>query len=561
MDTNEKREAPGRHDGGAQPQKTGDAPRHTGENRAPKMDGVSAGGRPQRPVPRKKPENAQAQRPVSAAQGQEAPKTQDRPVRSAQAAQQPQRPAGERAQRPAAPAQGQAEGTKRSQQGSGKPREQKASVPPQEGRAPRRQPPQPQEGQRENQERAQRSAQKAANPGKRRAPSEAVEKRGQPQPSRAPQKRSAEPAKKKKANTAQRSRGDSGYQPYRRANERRKAQRSSNLRAFFSDQNPVLKWFERVRYNKDSFAEDSDLARQRRARRAAEEEKRRRRQSRFSTPAVIYTQPAAFNRDRLIVQLISVLTVVVALMLGLSVFFKVGRITVSGAEVYQPWSVVEASGISKGENLLTLSRARATSQILANLPYVKTVRIGIKLPDTVNIEIEESNVAYAIKDDQGTWWLMDSDAKVTEMINNSVAGNYTQVLGVTLSAPKVGETGVPTEAQAETVETQPGEETLPTVAPIVVTGAERLAVAQEILKALEANDIVGGAASVDVSHVDDIVLWYGSQYQVNLGNSDNITYKIACMYDAILQMSDYQTGILDVSFTQWENQVALTPFE
>ena len=66
---------------------------------------------------------------------------------------------------------------------------------------------------------------------------------------------------------------------------------------------------------------------------------------------------------------------------------------------------------------------------------------------------------------------------------------------------------------------------------------------------------------MDVSQVDDIVLWYGSQYQVNLGNSDNITYKIACMYDAILQMSDYQTGILDVSFTQWENQVALTPFE
>lgn len=561
MDTNEKREAPGQHDGGAQPPKTGDAPRHTGENRAPKMDGVSAGGRPQRPVPRKEPENAQARRPRSAAQGQEATKTQNRPVRSAQAARQPQRPAGERAQRPAAPAQGQAEETKRPQQGSGKPREQKASAPPQEGRALRRQPPQSQETQRENQERVQRPAQKTANPEKRRVPSETAEKRGQSQPSRAPQKRSAEPAKKKKANTAQRSRGDSGYQPYRRANERRKAQRSSNLRAFFSDQNPVLKWFERVRYNKDSFAEDSDLARQRQARRAAEEEKRRRRQSRFSTPAVIYTQPAAFNRDRLIVQLISVLTVVVALMLGLSVFFKVGRITVSGAEVYQPWSVVEASGISKGENLLTLSRARATSQILANLPYVKTVRIGIKLPDTVNIEIEESNVAYAIKDDQGTWWLMDSDAKVTEMINNSVAGNYTQVLGVTLSAPKVGETGVPTEAQAETVETQPGEETLPTVAPIVVTGAERLAVAQEILKALEANDIVGGAASVDVSQVDDIVLWYGSQYQVNLGNSDNITYKITCMYDAILQMSDYQTGILDVSFTQWENQVALTPFE
>ena len=103
--------------------------------------------------------------------------------------------------------------------------------------------------------------------------------------------------------------------------------------------------------------------------------------------------------------------------------------------------------------------------------------------------------------------------------------------------------------------------TFTTVAPIVVTGAERMAVAQQILKALEANDIVGGAASVDVTQVDDIVLWYGSRYQVMLGDSANLSYKIACMYDAILQMSDYQTGILDVSFTQWENRVALTPFE
>ena len=323
----------------------------------------------------------------------------------------------------------------------------------------------------------------------------------------------------------------------------------------------MLVWFERIRYNKDSFAEESDIAKQRQARREAEAEKRRRRQNRFNTPAVIYTQPAAFNRDKLIVQLISVLSVVIAMMIGLSVFFKVGRITVSGAETYQPWTIVENSGISKGDNLLTFSRAKAVSQILANCPYVKDVRIGIKLPDTVNIEIVESDVVYAIKDEQGTWWLMNSDAKVSEMINGSRASNYTQVLGVTLSSPKIGETGVATEIQTE--QTDPTEEvagTMPTVAAIVISGAQRLNTAKEILKALEDNDIVGEAASVDVTDVDNIELWYGSRYQVELGDSNNLTYKIACMYDAILQMSDYETGVLDVSFNTWTDQVAYTPF-
>lgn len=470
MDTNEKKTPPER-----QPEV---------RPHAPQMDGVSAGGRPRRPVPRQQAENMSGKAPRK--EGEAAPRRR-----------QPQQ------ERPAGAAEGQ-----------------------------RRQPP-------------RKSAGEAA----RKAPAEARQNR----PPRKPQSAAG---KKPQRNT-----GDSGYQPYRRAGQRRKAQRSDKLRTFFSNRNPVLVWFERIRYNKDSFAEESDIAKQRQARREAEAEKRRRRQSRFNTPAVIYTQPAAFNRDKLIVQLISVLSVVIAMMIGLSVFFKVGRITVSGAETYQPWTIVENSGISKGDNLLTFSRAKAVSQILANCPYVKDVRIGIKLPDTVNIEIVESDVVYAIKDDQGTWWLMNSDAKVSEMINGSRASNYTQVLGVTLSSPKIGETGVATEIQTE--QTDPTEEvagTMPTVAAIVISGAQRLNTAKEILKALEDNDIVGEAASVDVTDVDNIELWYGSRYQVELGDSNNLTYKIACMYDAILQMSDYETGVLDVSFNTWTDQVAYTPF-
>ena len=48
---------------------------------------------------------------------------------------------------------------------------------------------------------------------------------------------------------------------------------------------------------------------------------------------------------------------------------------------------------------------------------------------------------------------------------------------------------------------------------------------------------------------------------MNLGENVNIPYKIACMNDVILQLSDYQTGILDVSFTNWKEQVGFTPFD
>jgi len=185
---------------------------------------------------------------------------------------------------------------------------------------------------------------------------------------------------------------------------------------------------------------------------------------------------------------------------------------------------------------------------------VDEVRFGIKLPDTVNIIVKEDDVAYAIKDQSGTWWMMNSVGRVVEMGNNAKASNNTQVLGVTLYDPVPDERGVATEVV--TTETYAEGEEIP----LTVSGAQRLSAALQILQALEANGIVGDVASVDVSRLEDIILWYGSRYQVNLGDSSNLEYKIASMNDVILQMSEWQSGILDVSFTIWPTQVGYTPF-
>lgn len=348
------------------------------------------------------------------------------------------------------------------------------------------------------------------------------------------------------------------YRPYHQANQQNKARKRKtfrdNLSKFFSYRNPLVRRF----YKEDPsvFGEEANVAR--REKRAAEAERKRKRAEQLKTPAVIYTQPMSFNSRRLAVQLTTILAVVLALVLGMSVFFRVEEIYVVGANVYSDWTVREESGINIGENLLTFGRTKASGQIIANLPYVKSARIGIKLPDTVIIEIEEEAVVYSIQDQDGVWWLMNSDGKVVEQTNTQTANTHTRVLGVTLYMPQTSEVGIATEeASAEIDETG---ETLP----VMITGAQRLNVALQILQALEMNDIVGDAASVDVSQLQDIILWYGTQYQVNLGAINNskydIAYKIAYMKNAILQMSDYQTGILDVSFTTWPDQVGYTPF-
>ena len=298
-----------------------------------------------------------------------------------------------------------------------------------------------------------------------------------------------------------------------------------------------------------------------RQRQAARAETRKKRASR-PTPAVIYTEPAVFSRNRLILQLITVTAVVLALVLAMSIFFRVEKITVSGARVYSEWTVREASGIEEGDYLLSFSRARASGRIITELPYVDRVRIGIKLPDTVNIVIKELDVVYAIQASDGLWWLVSSEGKIVEMTDAGTAAGYTKVLGVTLESPEVGEMGAAKEeATSPTAQTDAEGNVVGTV-PVTITNAQRLQVALEILQALELNDIVGEAASVNVADLSNIELWYGTQYQVQLGDSSRLDHKIASMYAAI-NSSELSTGygVLDVSFTTWENQVGYTPFE
>lgn len=289
--------------------------------------------------------------------------------------------------------------------------------------------------------------------------------------------------------------------------------------------------------------------------RAIEAEKAKKR------PAVVYTQPAPLNLNRLLLQVAVVLAVVLAITMGLSVFFKVDKVVVYGNNAYSAWTIQEASGIENGERLLSINNARASGKIRTNLPYVDTVRIGIKLPDTVNIYVTEYDVAYAFEDQDSNWWLVTSDGRVVEEIALGNISSYTGILGVKLDSPQAGQQARAMEtAQPAVQSTEPDSATEET-APITVTGANRLEAALLIMRALETNDIVGEVASINVTSLNNIELWYGQRFQVKVGDTSAMEKKLDWMKKAIGQRSDYEMGILDISFTTFGNEVGYTPLE
>lgn len=296
---------------------------------------------------------------------------------------------------------------------------------------------------------------------------------------------------------------------------------------------------------------------------ATEKSKARARAHKAGEREGTYTPAKPFNRNRFLLQLATVAAVVVAVLVGLSIFFKVGaetngdkavpKVKVSGAVKYDPYDIVQASGISEKDNLITLNKNRIGARILAEFPYIESVQVEKQLPDTVVIQVTEMEVVYAVQDQENNWWLMSAGGKLVENCPEAIAKSHTKITGFQLASPEAGKQAVAYEAPQE-----PDAEG--NTVPVTVYAREKLETALAVLQNLETEGFVGTMASVDVSDLMDIRMWYGNRFEMLVGDSQNLPKKINALAQALDLKEDYETGVLDASFTIWPDQVGHSQF-
>ena len=72
-------------------------------------------------------------------------------------------------------------------------------------------------------------------------------------------------------------------------------------------------------------------------------------------------------------KLLSVLVICAAVVMALTLFFRVDTIEVTGTERYTEKDVIEASGIQLGDNLFLLNKYEAARSIAEQLPYIDII--------------------------------------------------------------------------------------------------------------------------------------------------------------------------------------------
>ena len=306
-------------------------------------------------------------------------------------------------------------------------------------------------------------------------------------------------------------------------------------------------------------------------------------------------------------RLLIMAAIVAAVIFGVAIFFKVNTVEVQGNAIYSAEEIRSASGIQKGDNLFTLNKEAAAGSIKASLPYVETVSIIRFLPDKIVIEVKESDATFAVTTDTNTTWLINSVGKALEQISDSAPGSAltAEPTAPDAEAPveepveqpsenpdseNAGEdeaqqpsenpdaaSGEQTQQPSDTADTA-GRDTAaeasaadnsaiqadgkriprilgvtvnsPTVGSVVTaTNPASLNAALAVIAELDGTGLLDHIVSINTEKEYDIVLQYDGRYEIRLGGTEELSYKIDYLTVILSKLSDFQAGVIDLTFS------------
>ncbi|MCB7512769.1 MAG: FtsQ-type POTRA domain-containing protein [Clostridiales bacterium] len=223
-------------------------------------------------------------------------------------------------------------------------------------------------------------------------------------------------------------------------------------------------------------------------------------------------------------KLLSVVVISGAIVAALTLFFKVETITVSGTTEYSSEEIITASGVKQGDNLFLLNKYEIYESILEKLPYVSSVSISRKLPDTLLIEVTDSNQGGVIED-HGTYWVLSAEGKL--LGKRAEAGRGALITGLTLAEPEVGKKAAVEEGQERALKQL-----------------------LDLLAALEEKGMLQGVGSFDFSQESVISIKYADRYVVKFPYGADFPYKLTRLGQVIERLEeqgDQRAGVLDLT--------------
>lgn len=223
-------------------------------------------------------------------------------------------------------------------------------------------------------------------------------------------------------------------------------------------------------------------------------------------------------------KLLSMLVICGAIVAALTLFFRVNTVAVTGQQRYTQQQVLDASGIQTGDNLFLLNKYQVANQIITQLPYIETIRINRKLPDTLLVEVKECSTVLAVVQ-EGNAWLVSPSGKIVDRKPSAAANQYPLIDGCTLLSPSVGSS--------------------------IALGTEYARKQESLLMLLGQLDQEGLLDQVDAVHLekaDVLAMDYAGRFRVEMHYHTDYSRDLRALLKTIEQLETNVTGTIELTW-------------
>ena len=220
--------------------------------------------------------------------------------------------------------------------------------------------------------------------------------------------------------------------------------------------------------------------------------------------------------------LLALVVMSVGLVLVFSLFFKINTITISGDKVYSDKMVAEKSGIDFGENLFKVNEEKLSQKLSKDLPYIKSVTVERKLPDTIIINVEAAKEVAAVATEKG-FVLLDEKGKVLDKDASILKENVAVINNIKLKEYVEGEK-------------------------VVLTDEKKTDALIKLFEAIKNVDMQL-LTEIDLKNINDIKIRYDDRITFAVGSLTNVETKLERGMAALEKENEinaYSKGTLDL---------------
>lgn len=221
---------------------------------------------------------------------------------------------------------------------------------------------------------------------------------------------------------------------------------------------------------------------------------------------------------------VCIAVIALAVVLSLTVFFQINEFVIEGDSPYTDEQIINACGLSMGENIICCDADSVSDNLASALPYIGSAVVQRSASGRVTITVEATEPCWSVIDGEQAV-LIDASGKVLEIAAAEKALEATIVQGIV-----VDESVVPGQAVAFKYD---------------VT----FSFLDNVGKAIAAAGITD-LTSLNLSDTDYMQALYDGRINIIIGTSDNLSMKLALAAEVIKRENEIdpeQYGSIDLT--------------